>query len=236
MRRPRLIVVCGIPGAGKSTFARRASDRWGAASFASETFAEQLGPAARAASGDLSKEAIAHAYAAMRDAAAEALSRSPLVLAVGSFRAEPQRKLFRDNPPSRCPGRTPQRVKGRRNARHVCVVPNERAMLRPECIARPDARAQTRFPRDEAFRRLLMRHRHVARRRHGGERFEDRRQGLGGGVQRHVGGVQAQGPDGGVVHAGREGVGDRVPEHGEEAGASADLHAALPSPGVRRRP
>ncbi len=96
MRRPRLIVVCGIPGAGKSTFARRASDRWGAASFASETFAEQLGPAARAASGDLSKEAIAHAYAAMRDAAAEALSRSPLVLAVGSFRAEPQRKLFRD--------------------------------------------------------------------------------------------------------------------------------------------
>src|ERR1051325_7866839 len=96
MGRPRLIIVCGVPGAGKSTFAERAVDRWGAISFASETFADQLGPAARVVSGDLSSEAIAHAYAAMREAAAEALGRNRLVLAVGSFRAEQQRERFRD--------------------------------------------------------------------------------------------------------------------------------------------
>ena len=67
MGRHRLIIVCGIPGAGKSTLAHRAVERWAAVSFASETFAEELGAAARTASGDLSKEAIAHAYAAMAD-------------------------------------------------------------------------------------------------------------------------------------------------------------------------
>jgi predicted kinase len=63
--RPRLIIVCGVPGSGKSTFALHAADRWGAVRFASETFAEQLGAAARTASGDLSKEAIVHAYSVM---------------------------------------------------------------------------------------------------------------------------------------------------------------------------
>ncbi len=96
MARPRLIIVCGIPGAGKSTLALRAVERWDAVSFASETFAEALGTAARTASGDLSKEAIAHAYSAMAAAVADALSTHRLVIAVGSFRSEEQRRRFRD--------------------------------------------------------------------------------------------------------------------------------------------
>jgi predicted kinase len=92
---PRLIIVCGIPGSGKSTFALRVADRWGAVKFASETFAEQLGAAARTASGDLAKEAIAHAYSAMGAAVADTLPTNKLVIAVGSFRSEEQRSRFR---------------------------------------------------------------------------------------------------------------------------------------------
>jgi predicted kinase len=91
----RLIVVCGVPGSGKSTFALRAAERWGAVRFASETFAEQLGAAARTASGDLTKEAIAHAYSAMGAAVAGALTTNKLAIAVGSFRSEEQRSRFR---------------------------------------------------------------------------------------------------------------------------------------------
>ena len=58
MRRSRLIIVCGVPGAGKSTFASRLVAEWSAASYASETFTAALGPAARDASGDLTREAI----------------------------------------------------------------------------------------------------------------------------------------------------------------------------------
>ena len=96
MARHRVVIVCGVPGSGKSTLAHRAVERWGAVSFASETFAEELGAAARTPSGDLSKEAIAHAYAAMATAVAEALSRKELVVAVGSFRSQEQRQRFRD--------------------------------------------------------------------------------------------------------------------------------------------
>jgi predicted kinase len=96
MGKSRLIVVCGVPGSGKSTFALRAAERWGAAGFASETFAEQLGAAARDASGDLSSEAIAHAYSAMGAAATNSLGMHKLVVAVGSFRSAEQRRRFRD--------------------------------------------------------------------------------------------------------------------------------------------
>jgi predicted kinase len=94
--RPRLIIVCGIPGSGKSTFALRVAERWGAVRFASETFAEQLGAAARTASGDLSKEAIVHAYSVMGAAVRDSLATNKLVVAVGSFRSEGQRIRFRD--------------------------------------------------------------------------------------------------------------------------------------------
>ena len=95
MEGRRLLIVCGVPGSGKSTFALRAAERWGAVRFASETFAEQLGAAARTASGDLTKEAIAHAYSAMGAAVADALATNKLVIAVGSFRSEEQRSRFR---------------------------------------------------------------------------------------------------------------------------------------------
>ena len=96
MGSQRLIIVCGVPGSGKSTLALHLVDRWRAVSFASETFAEELGAAARNPSGDLTKEAILHAYSAMGAAVAASLATSKLVLAVGSFRAEDQRKRFRD--------------------------------------------------------------------------------------------------------------------------------------------
>jgi predicted kinase len=94
MSRPHIVIVCGIPGAGKSTLAFRAAERWGAVSFASETFAEELGSGARTPSGDLTKEAIAHAYSAMGAAVADALATHKLVVAVGSFRSEEQRRRF----------------------------------------------------------------------------------------------------------------------------------------------
>jgi len=96
MPKAHLIIVSGIPGAGKSTFALRAADRWGAASFASETFANDLGANARAASGDLSKQAISHAYSAMGAGVSGALASNKLVVAVGSFRSEEQRVRFRE--------------------------------------------------------------------------------------------------------------------------------------------
>src|SRR5262249_32357338 len=95
MSTSRLIIVCGVPGAGKSTLAERMVERWHAVSFASETFARQLGPAARAASGDLSGEAIAHAYGAMGDGVRASFASGGFVVAVGSFRAEEQRQRFR---------------------------------------------------------------------------------------------------------------------------------------------
>lgn len=96
MKRPRLIIICGVPGSGKSTFALHVVDRFGAVRFASETFAEELGAAARTASGDLSKEAIRHAYDAMASAVQESLAIGKLVAAVGSFRSEEQRRRFRN--------------------------------------------------------------------------------------------------------------------------------------------
>ena len=96
MGRKHLIIVCGVPGAGKSTFALHVADRWGAVRFASETFAEELGAAARTASGDLSKEAIVHAYSAMGSTVMDTLATNKLVVAVGSFRSQEQRNRFRD--------------------------------------------------------------------------------------------------------------------------------------------
>src|ERR1700687_1717991 len=96
MGQQHRIIVCGVPGAGKSTLARHVVDRWGAVSFASETFAAELGGAGRTSSGDLTKQAIVHAYAAMGAAVTASLAAGALVLAVGSFRTEDQRRRFRD--------------------------------------------------------------------------------------------------------------------------------------------
>jgi predicted kinase len=95
MGAARLIIVSGVPGSGKSTLALHVTDRWEGVRFASETFAEELGSAARTPSGDLTKEAIAHAYSAMGAAVADALATNKLVIAVGSFRSEEQRSRFR---------------------------------------------------------------------------------------------------------------------------------------------
>jgi predicted kinase len=90
------MIVCGAPGAGKSTFARRLVDEWGAMSYASETFTEALGPVARTPTGDLSKEALEHAYFAMEETVTAALANHGLVVAVGAFRSIIQRRRFRD--------------------------------------------------------------------------------------------------------------------------------------------
>jgi|SRR5579862_518287 len=95
MAGQRLIIVCGVPGAGKSTLALHAVNCWGAVSFASENFTHELGAAARTPSGDLTEQALVHAYSAMAAAVAAALATKKLVLAVGSFRAEHQRGRFR---------------------------------------------------------------------------------------------------------------------------------------------
>jgi predicted kinase len=96
MAGQRLIIVCGVPGSGKSTLAHHAVERWGAVSFASETFAAELGASGRDETGDLTRHAIHHAYAGMGEAVAAALAEGKLVLAVGSFRSEDQRQRFRD--------------------------------------------------------------------------------------------------------------------------------------------
>lgn len=76
--------------------ALHAVDRWRAVSFASENFTDELGAAARTPSGDLTEQAIVHAYAAMAAAAVAALETKKLVLTIGSFRAEQQRIRFRN--------------------------------------------------------------------------------------------------------------------------------------------
>ncbi len=96
MLQALLIIVCGVPGSGKSTFARHVAGRWNATWFASETFANELGAGARSASGDLSKEAIEHAYHAMAISVRESFVRTKLVVSVGSFRSDQQRRCFRD--------------------------------------------------------------------------------------------------------------------------------------------
>lgn len=96
MGRHNLIVLCGVPGSGKSTLAQHLVRQSGAVSFASETFADQLGAAGRTSSGDLTRQALDHAYSAMAVAAATSLVTSKLVVVVGSFRAELQRRRFRD--------------------------------------------------------------------------------------------------------------------------------------------
>jgi predicted kinase len=73
-------------------------------------FRGSFGAAARTASGDLSKEAIVHAYGAMAAAVADALSRYRLVIAVGSFRSEEQRRRFRDIATSACASVTILRI------------------------------------------------------------------------------------------------------------------------------
>ena len=55
-----------------------------------------MGPAARDSAGDLTQQAIAYAYTAMATAVKTSLSVNPLVLAVGSFRSEDQRRQFRE--------------------------------------------------------------------------------------------------------------------------------------------
>lgn len=95
LKERRLIIVCGVPGAGKSTFADRMAKQWSATSFASEVFTRALGDGARDATGDLTREAIARAYADMAMAVADALKVGNLVVAVGAFRSEALRHRFR---------------------------------------------------------------------------------------------------------------------------------------------
>lgn len=94
--RHHLIIVCGVPGAGKSTLAWYVVERFKAIVHASENFASQLGSAARNDAGDLTPPAIAHAYTQMAIAVNSSLSAYPLVLAVGSFRSQDQRRQFRE--------------------------------------------------------------------------------------------------------------------------------------------
>jgi predicted kinase len=96
MNRPQLIILCGVPGAGKSTLADHLGRQWGADVFASENFAAELGSAARGPSGDFTAGAIAHAYFGMATAASRSLLDGKLVVVVGSFRSEHERHRFRE--------------------------------------------------------------------------------------------------------------------------------------------
>lgn len=89
------MIICGVPGAGKSTLAHYAVHRWKAVSHASESFTSQLGPAARDSAGDLTPEAIEYAYRAMSTSVEASLNGNRLVFAVGSFRSQNQRQRFR---------------------------------------------------------------------------------------------------------------------------------------------
>ena len=83
--RRRLIIVRGVLVQENPHLPFARSSDGGGHSFASATFrSDKLGAAARTASGDLSKQAIAHAYTAMGAAVADFLAKSKLVVAVGS--------------------------------------------------------------------------------------------------------------------------------------------------------
>jgi predicted kinase len=96
MRTPQLLILCGVPGAGKTTLARHLTKRWRFSAFASETFADELGSVARTAAGDLSEAARTYAYSRMAELTATSLAAKKAAVVVGSFRSDFQRRRFRD--------------------------------------------------------------------------------------------------------------------------------------------
>ncbi|MCB0571375.1 MAG: AAA family ATPase [Phaeodactylibacter sp.] len=78
--RPLLIVVLGLPGAGKTTFARALSERLGARHFNTDIIREELGLSGRYSPAD--KERV---YEAMAAHAKAALRENQAVIVDGTF-------------------------------------------------------------------------------------------------------------------------------------------------------
>ncbi len=96
MRAPQLLILCGVPGAGKSTLACHLTKLWRFSAFASETFANELGSVARTAAGDLSEAGKTYAYSRMAALAAAGLADKKAAVVIGTFRSDIQRRRFRD--------------------------------------------------------------------------------------------------------------------------------------------
>lgn len=88
----RLILITGIPGAGKSTAAAHIVKRWGATVLESDQFVDHT---MMTSTGDFTESALASSYQAMSRAVRESLQTDRLVVAVGSFRELRQRDLVR---------------------------------------------------------------------------------------------------------------------------------------------
>ncbi len=78
-----------------------------------------------------------------------------------------------------------------------------------------------------------MRDGHVAGGAHRRQGLEHVGEGRRMHAETHVHGVEPERANGGVVHRGRERVRDRVAQHSQQSGVSADLHSAAPGPAAR---
>jgi len=95
MSARHIMIICGVPGAGKSTLAAHVVERWGAVAHESDDFVNGLIEGGRTSAGDFTDEALEQAYQSMGNAVVESLKTHWLVLAVGAFRTVDQRKMFR---------------------------------------------------------------------------------------------------------------------------------------------
>jgi predicted kinase len=97
----KVLIVCGMPGAGKSTFAQCIGSATDSMIFESDEYLRQLygeGGAGHDAAGDFTSEALARVYQAMLAGVRAALAAQfrGLILIVGSFRSFDQREMFRN--------------------------------------------------------------------------------------------------------------------------------------------
>lgn len=100
-RRPALIVTCGLPGSGKSTFALAATERLGAIRIRSDVERKRLFglsalEASRERAGDIyGADAGARTYQALRDVAGKLLAAGFSVIVDAAFLKQDERRSFR---------------------------------------------------------------------------------------------------------------------------------------------
>ena len=98
MFSPRLFIICGLPGVGKTTLAHALAERLSAAVVTSEKVVAELFPPVQTTKQDrdFTPEQLSRGYEAMCMKARENLSQGRNVILEGSFRSVAQRQeVFR---------------------------------------------------------------------------------------------------------------------------------------------